>query len=400
MTEQAAAPATDTSREPLTIHQAVALLDAQDAAAKATPAPATAEEKSAATASTDTADQAPEDEAGEVEQEQPEDGDEPEAEPEPEDTDDDPTVALPDGSEVKLSEMAKGYLRQSDYTRKTQALAEERKTFDAAKKQHADTVRQVEQALSARVAELEAAAKARDQYSQMVGLLESRLNEQGAEWAKVDWQGKLRAIATARQSGDAILAADLSAEYTTLYGQYQLHQQAQQAVAAEKAKARAERDAEEAKRRDEWHAQQVQQRQQAEARAKEHMFAKYPDLADPAKAPKLVGDLLETARALGYSEDEIQQTLDPRGIDLWWMATQWRLSKAKASNVTQQTAQKPATPPSGVRIIKGNAPRPRALTVERGKLGGSQAAFNAAPTLENALAVANARTVYAQKTSR
>lgn len=399
MTEQAAAPATDTSREPLTIHDAVKLLDAQDAAAKATPAPAKGGESETAIASTDTADEAPEDEAGEGEQEQEETGDEPEAEPEAEETDDDPLVALPDGSEVKLSEMAKGYLRHSDYTRKTQAVAEDRKAFDAARQQHADTVRKIEQAWSARVTELEAAAKARDQYSQLVGVLESRLNEQGNQWAEVNWQGKLHAINAARQSGDAILAADLSAEYTTLYGQFQLYQQAVQATAAEKAKTHAEREAESARRNAEGEAARVQARQEAEARAKQHMLTQHPDLADPIKAPKLVSAMLETARAYGYGEDEIQQTLDPRSIDLWIDATRWRLSQAAASNVTQQKAQ-PKAPPSGVRIIKGTAPRPRALTVERGRMGGTEAAFNSAPSLENALAVANARSAYAQKRAR
>jgi hypothetical protein len=36
-----------------------------------------------------------------------------------------------DGSDVQVSELVKGYMRQSDYTKKTQALAEERKTFTA-----------------------------------------------------------------------------------------------------------------------------------------------------------------------------------------------------------------------------------------------------------------------------
>lgn len=41
------------------------------------------------------------------------------------------TVSLPDGSKVSLDELTKGYLRQSDYTRKQQAMAEKSRALDA-----------------------------------------------------------------------------------------------------------------------------------------------------------------------------------------------------------------------------------------------------------------------------
>lgn len=51
--------------------------------------------------------------------------------------DDDPEIDLGEGKKpVKLSEMKEGYLRQADYTKKTQALAEERKSFEAEKAQY------------------------------------------------------------------------------------------------------------------------------------------------------------------------------------------------------------------------------------------------------------------------
>lgn len=46
--------------------------------------------------------------------------------------DEDPEIDMGEGRQpVRLSELKKGYLRQSDYTKKTQALAEERKAFEA-----------------------------------------------------------------------------------------------------------------------------------------------------------------------------------------------------------------------------------------------------------------------------
>lgn len=75
-----------------------------------------------------------------------EETDEPSEDEEPRDSEDedttpeaeeDPEVDLGDGKKpVKLSEVKAGYLRQSDYTKKTQALADERKAFDSEKAQY------------------------------------------------------------------------------------------------------------------------------------------------------------------------------------------------------------------------------------------------------------------------
>lgn len=66
----------------------------------------------------DQTEETPEDEETEVETEEEEGGAE-------------SVVALPDGQEIPVSELVKGYLRQSDYTRKQQAAAEERKAVEA-----------------------------------------------------------------------------------------------------------------------------------------------------------------------------------------------------------------------------------------------------------------------------
>ena len=62
-------------------------------------------------------------------------GEQPEAEAEPEDepkrADATAKVTLADGTETTVGELAKGYLRQSDYSRKTQELSETRKRVEA-----------------------------------------------------------------------------------------------------------------------------------------------------------------------------------------------------------------------------------------------------------------------------
>jgi hypothetical protein len=102
---------------------------------------------------TDEAPQAPveaADDADEPEADATEDGDEPEAVAQSDDDDEPETapkepqkVRLDDGTEVTLDELRKSYLRQSDYTRKTQEVAAQR----AATEQRLTQLTQVEQHL-------------------------------------------------------------------------------------------------------------------------------------------------------------------------------------------------------------------------------------------------------------
>jgi hypothetical protein len=406
MTEQATAPAavSDTpSREPLSISQAVAQLSRQDAPAQATPAPAIPEQEAAPDASTDTVDETPVEEAGEVEQE--EQSDEAEAEPEPEDTDDDdPLVALPDGREVKLSEMAKGYLRRDDYSRKTQALAEERKTVEQYRNQVTDTAKQIEQEWTARFAKLEAdqqaAAKARDDYSERVKAVDAALNQRDADFAKTNWQGMLDNIQTLETQGDDYAAAKASAQYTKLWGQYQLHMQAKRAVVEEQQKTQAERDAEAAQRKEWETSAQEAAREKAIADVQAHAVRKYAEFQDPIKGKKLADDMLKAAAHFGFSQEEVAITTDPRNFDLWVAATR-ELSRAEiASSVTQQTAQTTPKAPPSVRIVRGGAPRPRPSTVERGRLGGIASAFAQSQSMEDGVRYEIAKEQYARSRQR
>lgn len=59
------------------------------------------------------------------------DGDDDDAEDDADGKKADPIIKLEDGTEVPMSELTSGYLRQADYTRKTQALAAQRNEFEA-----------------------------------------------------------------------------------------------------------------------------------------------------------------------------------------------------------------------------------------------------------------------------
>lgn len=58
-------------------------------------------------------------------------------------------ISLPSGDKITAEEAARGYLRQSDYTRKTQSLAEERKAIERDKAEVIPRLHQLVQALSA-----------------------------------------------------------------------------------------------------------------------------------------------------------------------------------------------------------------------------------------------------------
>jgi hypothetical protein len=94
---------------------------------------------------------APEESNEEAEEKEPE----AEAEEDPKQDEDKPpaTVKLKDGSEVPLDELVNGYYRQSDYTRKTQDLAKERKAFEESRDAATQRLLQADQ-VSRRLAEL------------------------------------------------------------------------------------------------------------------------------------------------------------------------------------------------------------------------------------------------------
>lgn len=139
----------DTGTEPLGLARAASLLGnfnesglAQrgEAEEDAAPAPEADEPNRLLTEADDDAEAQDDGEQPDEDAEPDEGEEEPGEEDEPEETDeeseqqdatlDDDTEVDVDGSPVKLSELRSGYLRQSDYTRKTQALAEERKSLD------------------------------------------------------------------------------------------------------------------------------------------------------------------------------------------------------------------------------------------------------------------------------
>lgn len=202
-----------------------------------------------------------EDDAAEVESEdvESEDAEEPEQEEQPSKF----TVKV-DGKdvEVTLDELQKGYSRTEDYTRKTQALAQERKQAQA---------------------EFESVRNERAQYAQLLGALQEQLtqatpqvdmdylyNEDPIEWVK---QREL-------QRSNAERMAAIASE--------------QQRLSAEQAK------------------EQNAYLKDELSKEKDLLLSQAPELKDPKTAAKAKQDWIAAGKAVGLSEQELNNVRDHR----------------------------------------------------------------------------------------
>lgn len=202
-----------------------------------------------------------EDDAAEVESEdvESEDAEEPEQEEKPSKF----TVKV-DGKdvEVSLDELQKGYSRTEDYTRKTQALAQERKQAQA---------------------EFESVRNERAQYAQLLGALQEQLtqatpqvdmdylyNEDPIEWVK---QREL-------QRSNAERMAAIASE--------------QQRLSAEQAK------------------EQNAYLKDELSKEKNLLLSQAPELRDPKTAAKAKQDWISAGKAVGLSEQELNNVRDHR----------------------------------------------------------------------------------------
>lgn len=202
-----------------------------------------------------------EDDAAEVESEdvESEDAEEPEQEEKPSKF----TVKV-DGKdvEVSLDELQKGYSRTEDYTRKTQALAQERKQAQA---------------------EFESVRNERAQYAQLLGALQEQLtqatpqvdmdylyNEDPIEWVK---QREL-------QRSNAERMAAIASEQQRL-------------------------NAEQAKEQNAYLKDQL-------SKEKDLLLSQAPELKDPKTAAKAKQDWISAGKAVGLSEQELNNVRDHR----------------------------------------------------------------------------------------
>jgi len=177
-------------------------------------------------------------------------------------------------TEVSEDELIRGYSRHSDYTKKTQELAEDRRNAEAAQAQYQ--------------AEISALQQERQQYAEALSQVIQSSMAGLDQYSNIDWD---------------TLKTDDPIEYITKRDEY--------------------REIQERVRQNQYQVQQVQQQQEAEMQEvkkrvlrEEHgkLVAAVPEWAEPASQKKLATDLRAYAINQGYSTEEIGGLVDHRSL--------------------------------------------------------------------------------------
>jgi hypothetical protein len=213
-----------------------------------------------------------------------------------------------DGKDVEIpqTELIAGYQRQADYSRKTQALSEERRAFDGLRQ------------------EFEAKEKApvlqeRAQYKQLLGMLTERLEELSPQ--EPNWQELF-----ARDKNEYLIARDNW-----------------RAITEQKAAAKAELDRVTASER----AEYQKLRQNNVQAGHQKLVELNPAWKDEATKVKDFTALAAYAqKTLGYTTDELRNADDHRALFAVWKAMKYDELQAKAKDL-RPTGVKSKTLPAG-----------------------------------------------------
>lgn len=209
--------------------------------------------------------------------------------------------------EVPLSEVINGYQRQSDYSKKTAALAEERKAFQA---------------------EMQAVRQERQQYAYMIQALEQELQAKTAQ--EPDWQ---------------YLYENDPLEYLRQKDAYRDMQARMQAAQAERIRIEQMRAQEEA-----------QAFQQYVASEREKMLEKVPQWRDPKVWARDRAAIIEYGLSMGFTQEELSQASDHRAVvALYHSMKAAKVANAKA-NAKPASAKPVASAPKPM-TTQGKAPK-------------------------------------------
>ena len=218
--------------------------------------------------------------------------------------------------EVTLDELMKGYSRQSDYTKKTQDISEQRKEFEELSKQYTDEISQIQNERGQYVQALEHAIKT---------------SLSGAEqFANIDWE-RLR-------SEDPVEFALKKDEYRDLQDKVRQNQQEQASI---------------------------QQKQQEDYRKnlKEHLkkendllLEKMPEWGDSKKQKGIAEGIRTFAKSIGFSDEEIGGLSDHRSLITIHKAKLYD-DLQKADVKSKKVKNKPRVVRAGSGVQKGSEKR-------------------------------------------
>jgi len=238
--------------------------------------------------------------------------------------------------EVSLDDLIKSYQLGTDYTQKTQALAEQRKAIEAEK------------------AAVEQAKSLRDQYAQRLELIEKVLSEQN----KTE---DIEHLKDTDPIGYAVKVAELSQREKQLT-----------AVQAERSRLAQQQQAEHQQRLQEVLAQEAEKVAQA-----------IPEW-NTEKGEDVRKDIRTYAKGLGFSDQELSQVYDSRAVLTLWKAAQYDKLIANKPEVTKKVSEAPKMMKPGTAKVVN--PESDALKAERNRLRKSGKARDAATIFERFLA--------------
>ena len=201
--------------------------------------------------------------------------------------------------EVDLDELIKGYSRTSDYTKKTQNLAEQRKAVESER------------------TKIDEAAKLRDTYAQRLQVIEQMLTQPTED---------LTALKDNDPVGYAIKVAE------NMEREKQL-----QAVRAERESVQAKQVAENQERLKAHIAQEA-----------ERLRSAIPEFSDEVKGEVIRKEIRDYAKSVGWSDQELSQVYDHRAVLTLYRAMQFeKLQKSKPA-VQKRVAEAPKSLTPGV----------------------------------------------------
>lgn len=245
-----------------------------------------------------------------------------------------------DGMEVDVDEeeLKKGYSRTSDYTRKTQELAAEKKRFEAE--------------------ELSKYRSLIQEYEAKMAAVEEALTVLGPQ-QEPDWN---------------TLRAQMSPEdFTAAFAEYRTHQQRFEKVRAERQRVMEQRESETARERQARLKQEMEKLQDA-----------LPDLRDAEKGKALKDDLSAYARSVGFTDDDLASVEDHRALVMLDKARRWDEYQKQKPKLEQKVDRALAT------AIKPTSPSPnrsgKAIDAAKTKFDKSKSLDDAADFLNHLLA--------------
>jgi len=246
-------------------------------------------------------------------------------------------------TEVTLEELTSGYSRQKDYTKKTQALAEDRK--------------KLEEVAMAYKHEFEETQRVRQQYVNQIGQYVQQGLHGLQQYGQIDWK---------------TLKEEDPLEYVTKRDEFREEQhrvqrmQQQQQHAASVA------------------AQEGQRAHSAQLEAEQERLVELePEWADEKKRPEIAGRIRSFAEGVGFSSDEIDSIIDHRAVQV--------LMKAAKYDSLQNSDIKTKKVKRNPKVIRAGSPKSKGVssakkrTEKMNRLKGSGSAKDAASLLEDLL---------------